>query len=459
MAKPPSPPSPSALRLTFVSCLLGLFFVLTPPPGIADRGLIPLRELLSISAGFLLFGLYFDAIVSRWRSSRLEQGAAMLLLLWTLLSVYNSPLAMWTLHHLLAFYICPYLIYLGLRVHFELHGFERAEGVIGGLAVANALLMVTEHFFRSCTAPLLVHLQGAAFADNAANGAATGIFNGRTEAGAFYATLAAYSLVRAFQCASPRGLSLAVSLALCVATVLSASRNALLALAIALHLAPFFAWQAARQGAADGRLAGFSGRRAMALYIVALAVILCSIAIAPRQRSGYLQMFAAVAGLFGSQETPLSRGHSSSPASPGQLAPPPRVSIAQGNTAALRLAVYQETVQYIRQRPWLGYGLRGLQVRLKAAGPNTIQAHNIWLHLLAEVGLIGFLPFLLLLGLAFGALWKAGAIWRPAAAALLVFFGLMQFDYYLGHTSCLNLLFVCLAAAAPTAVSRRSLAG
>jgi O-antigen ligase len=89
-----------------------------------------------------------------------------------------------------------------------------------------------------------------------------------------------------------------------------------------------------------------------------------------------------------------------------------------------RIAIWTRGLTYVEQRPLLGLGLdafRTAEVRIspvarRALGagrpPNSNVAHNMFLHVAAELGLPALVAFLLLLGSAAGTLLGVGRIYR-----------------------------------------------
>ena len=96
------------------------------------------------------------------------------------------------------------------------------------------------------------------------------------------------------------------------------------------------------------------------------------------------------------------------------------------NTERLRL--WQETVGYISHRPFLGAGIGNYPLLAKPSATyrEPIYAHNLYLDIASEVGLLGLSFFVGLLGLSFFTAWSG---WRKnrdlfalaSATALLIF--------------------------------------
>ncbi len=396
----------------------------------------------------LLFGLYFSAVWRRFGGDCLEIWTLAALIFLGITSLFNTPDAFWTLHYFLAFYFCSYLLFLALRESLFRGLRQTAEGILLGVALGNAALIAGEHFFRAELRPWLVLLQGDIADANAATGAATGIFNGRTEVGAFYAVVAVYFLHGYLQSGELRRWP---RLALAAAVVWAGSRNGMLGLLLGVHASALVLLLVElRHPVTSARRLGFLLLR----YGAVVSTVVIALIVAPKQRAGMEQLLDNAPALIEKilRPAPMERGTGeapvapSAPSAPSAPPAPPAATVPGDQSAFLRTAVYREAFRVFQQRPWTGVGLRNLQYRLQAAGPNTIQAHNIWLNFLAETGLIGLLLILALLFVIGRRLASSGRLFGAAGIAMLVFFALMQFDYYLGHTSCLNLLFALIAA-------------
>ncbi len=117
-----------------------------------------------------------------------------------------------------------------------------------------------------------------------------------------------------------------------------------------------------------------------------------------------------------------------------------------------RVRVWQDTYHLLAQRPWMGFGPGGFEEAFPAVKsfPHFLRfshPESTWLTLLAEYGVVGFLPFAFLAG------WvcSRGAGARPARAAwyVLLLHSLVDFTWY---TSAV-FLYVCAFGA--LALSRR----
>ena len=91
------------------------------------------------------------------------------------------------------------------------------------------------------------------------------------------------------------------------------------------------------------------------------------------------------------------------------------VEVNDANFAIIeRLAHWQAAVEMIRAHPWLGIGFGNYAAAYPAYAlirwPNPLgHAHNIYLNMAAETGLIGLLLYLLLwivIGLQTGRAWR-----------------------------------------------------
>ena len=104
-------------------------------------------------------------------------------------------------------------------------------------------------------------------------------------------------------------------------------------------------------------------------------------------------------------------------------------SMEDGSVSS-RVAIYEEAVHHIADHPWLGVGLGNYPLAVKPTADmrEPIYAHNLWLDLAVEIGVIGTLCFagfffLTMLGLYMD--WKIVADGFSLAlfGSLLIFFG------------------------------------
>lgn len=109
------------------------------------------------------------------------------------------------------------------------------------------------------------------------------------------------------------------------------------------------------------------------------------------------------------------------------ISPNGGIDIASGSSG--RDIVYMSAIEYIAERPFLGYGPFG-------ALEKTIQAHNIFLDILLQLGLIGLLiSMLLLLSVTRRAIknWSIHSIW---VLALFLYPAIqLLFSFYYLHSS------------------------
>ena len=80
--------------------------------------------------------------------------------------------------------------------------------------------------------------------------------------------------------------------------------------------------------------------------------------------------------------------------------------IGNVNTITARMVAQKDMINMIKQRPWFGYGTarymnylhlyheRTLGIRLSKVGGGP--SHNTYLSIIAEIGIIGFLPYLII---------------------------------------------------------------
>lgn len=89
-----------------------------------------------------------------------------------------------------------------------------------------------------------------------------------------------------------------------------------------------------------------------------------------------------------------------------------------------RLVLYRSAWRAFLDHPWLGVGLNRLETITAASGPPHVNAHNLLLHALATVGLLGTIPYLAVWGLLLWRLWRLPpsttrtALWMATIALL-----------------------------------------
>jgi len=82
-------------------------------------------------------------------------------------------------------------------------------------------------------------------------------------------------------------------------------------------------------------------------------------------------------------------------------------TLSKGDTAG-RETIFLEAVAMVNEKPLMGWGPNRFTAELgKRVGKEEKAAHNLYLKLLLEVGILGAVPFLLGLGMCFRAAWKA----------------------------------------------------
>lgn len=127
-----------------------------------------------------------------------------------------------------------------------------------------------------------------------------------------------------------------------------------------------------------------------------------------------------------------------------------------------RLRLWQESVTFISEHPLLGVGLGNypLAVKPTANYREPIYAHNLFLDIALETGLVGLFFFLVLLSLSLFSAWRK---WRAEGdvfglallTALVVFITHSFFETPLFSVHILPLLLLLLAASLSPAVSRK----
>jgi tetratricopeptide (TPR) repeat protein len=87
-------------------------------------------------------------------------------------------------------------------------------------------------------------------------------------------------------------------------------------------------------------------------------------------------------------------------------------SIQKGDTTMQRILIWQNTLGMIKEHPWLGVGLGNFKIAYQpyrsrkeqlSTGPDVFvrRTHNEWLQLLAELGIPGFIFFLMIQGVLY----------------------------------------------------------
>ncbi len=116
----------------------------------------------------------------------------------------------------------------------------------------------------------------------------------------------------------------------------------------------------------------------------------------------------------------------------------------QGNTLEGRLQIWSDTLKMLRARPIFGSGLRAYQTVMQAyVSPGhqpELYPHNIFLSMWVELGLLGLIAFVVLLGLLLWRGWTSYAIadglarpllWGTSAAFVAVaVHGMVDTPYY-----------------------------
>jgi O-antigen ligase len=138
---------------------------------------------------------------------------------------------------------------------------------------------------------------------------------------------------------------------------------------------------------------------------------------------------------------------------------------------AERLIVARATLELWRERPWLGHGPGGFRVGFPAVKPAPIavfydHAHNDWLQILAERGVVGFGLWLGLIGGAVFAGFRSVARRNARARGLalggalgllaLALHGLGDFNWQIPANGALSLLLIALVGAAAGPVTAAS---
>ena len=126
----------------------------------------------------------------------------------------------------------------------------------------------------------------------------------------------------------------------------------------------------------------------------------------------------------------------------GIIVPPARerlidtFSLTEGSNRA-RIILWQEAGEHIANRPWLGYGLGNYPLAVKPSADyrEPIYIHNTYLDIWAELGIVGFVFFLLVFFLPVGIFFFRGSFSSIAFPAFLAM------TLFLGHSIFENVIF------------------
>lgn len=138
-----------------------------------------------------------------------------------------------------------------------------------------------------------------------------------------------------------------------------------------------------------------------------------------------------------------------------------RMSIMKGDVS-LREKLYPEQVVMFAESPLVGFGpvnnARELGKRIKTEGRKPMDAHNLVLHLLTEVGLFGALPFLIGLAYCLRIAWdnRLGALGVVPLAVLCAMLAANLFGNWLPRKPLWLAISLALAQAPAVARIRRA---
>ena len=137
-----------------------------------------------------------------------------------------------------------------------------------------------------------------------------------------------------------------------------------------------------------------------------------------------------------------------------------RMSVMKGDVS-LRERIYPEQITMFSESPLVGFGpvnnARELGKRIKTEGRKPMDAHNLVLHLLTEVGLFGAVPFLIGLGYCLKAAWdnRLGALGVVPLAVLCAMLAANLFGNWVPRKPLWLAISLALAQAPAAARMRR----
>lgn len=283
----------------------------------------------------------------------------------------------------------------------------------------NAILIIAEAFFPDLPWASLRPIRG----EWAERMGPAGLFNGRTEGGA-YMSICAVLLTGRYLVTSSRFQWLV--LPIFFAIPLFGSRNALIVFLLGLHLT-LFAILWGKTGIPYARVP-YDRRLLFIRYLLVLLVTIVSVASADAQRSRFITLFTKFHTTVLVRMETSNRIESSNGAST-------RLPEQVDESIYERLVLYSKSWHAFKAEPLLGKGIRNLG-----------QAHNLFLNFLGETGLIGTGFLLWILITLYLWLYRNKLLLAYATIPMTCFLVALQFDYFLGHTSCLSALFAVIVA-------------
>jgi len=426
----------------FLYTLLAAVFIITPMAKFSDRGIIPLREMSSLLMGAFFLVLSRRAIIQKLKRSQLERFFLLLMIFWGITSLINTVNRLWTLYYYLTFYLFPYFYYIGLEGSFskKIIDSDIVLKILLAIVLANGIYMAVEYFFHEPMKEIVMFLKGELFYTRYPE--VSGIFNGRTEGGGFISVVSVLSFwyyTEKARIGNIAGVTIVI-----LSTLLPGSSNALITMFLGFHL--IFLRKIINIFHMPRKIRASSLANSSAKYILIWIITIFLLFILPYPMQRYHNLFpflrpVAKTDLINADD----RVDAAGPA-PKEERLLNGVVDVNNNSAGKRILIYRETLEIYKNKIWFGIGLRNLQLYLKTNGPYTIQAHNMFLNFLAETGFFGLLGLLTWLALFFRQVFKSGLFLSKENIMFLVFLFSMQFDYFIGHTSCLNFLFFTLLA-------------
>ena len=111
----------------------------------------------------------------------------------------------------------------------------------------------------------------------------------------------------------------------------------------------------------------------------------------------------------------------------------------------------------VMDQPWLGYGLFAVQGSIRnttAPSLEPVSAHNIYLAIAGETGIVGLATYLLVVSVGINRLVRSGGIWleRMAVAVMWLVYLLLGFVWHNQLTASTGIIYIALMLSLPAAL-------
>lgn len=101
-------------------------------------------------------------------------------------------------------------------------------------------------------------------------------------------------------------------------------------------------------------------------------------------------------------------------------------SYGDQESKSVRYGIWKAAIEKFKEKPILGYGTRGVKIQVEqppaAAGRTWTETHNVFLQVLLERGIIGFLVLIWILILISIQIWNLPDPWRGPLAGIFIAF-------------------------------------